>query len=257
MSDPFAGQPEQSKAARLATAINRLLFELTIRCTKDMTEGVRNYYEVGVIGYGATVGPALGGLLSGRHLVTIREIADNPAKVNPRTRKIEDGAGGLVEEKIVLPEWFEPIADNGTPMCEALSEVLSILSPWVSSHPNSSPPIVINITDGEPNPGCNPRTYAEKLQNLATSDGNVLLFNLHISSDPATPIFYPESPSVLPDASAKQLFEMSSNLPPHIYQAAQGEGYNVSPNSRGFVFNADIVEVIKFLDIGTRARGLR
>ncbi|MBW7886468.1 MAG: VWA domain-containing protein, partial [Caldilineaceae bacterium] len=38
---------------------------------------------------------------------------------------------------------------------------------------------------------------------------------------------------------------------------AQQEGYTVSENSRGFVFNADMVSLIKFLDIGTRPSNLR
>src|SRR5579859_850934 len=76
MTDPFGGEPGQSKAARLADAVNRLLYELSIRCTKDQTEGVRNYYDVGVLGYGARVGPALGGSLVDRALIPVREVAD-------------------------------------------------------------------------------------------------------------------------------------------------------------------------------------
>ncbi len=50
---------------------------------------------------------------------------------------------------------------------------------------------------------------------------------------------------------------MSSPLPEHIRSAAEQEGYAISENSRGFVFNADIVSVIRFLDIGTRPSNLR
>ena len=35
MSDSFAGEVGRSKAQALADAINRLLLELTIKCTKD------------------------------------------------------------------------------------------------------------------------------------------------------------------------------------------------------------------------------
>jgi len=35
-------------------------------------------------------------------------------------------------------------------------------------------------------------------------------------------------------------------------QAAQDEGYTLKSNARGFVFNADLVSVIRFLEIGTR-----
>jgi hypothetical protein len=35
------------------------------------------------------------------------------------------------------------------------------------------------------------------------------------------------------------------------------EGINSNLNSRGFVFNADLVSVIRFLDIGTRPANMR
>ena len=38
---------------------------------------------------------------------------------------------------------------------------------------------------------------------------------------------------------------------------AQQEGFEVGDGSRGFVFNADPVSVIQFLDIGTRPANLR
>jgi hypothetical protein len=256
MSDPFGGEPGRSKASRLADAINRLLFELTIRCTKDQTEGVRNYYGIGVIGYGPQVGPALGGILARRDLAVMREVADNPARIDERRRKVEDGAGGLVEEAVRFPIWFDPVAQNGTPMCQALALARTILERWVQGHLNSFPPIVINLTDGEATDG-DPRPPAAALCQLATNDGNVLLFNCHLSSHPAAPVLYPESEVGLPDQYAVQLFQMSSPLPPHIRAAALGEGYAIGPQARGFVFNADIVEVIKFLDIGTRPKELR
>jgi len=256
MADPFGGEVGKSKAERLADAVNRLLYELIIRCTKDQTEGPRPYYDVGVIGYGARVGPALGGMGDQQQLVSIREIADNPARVEERRRKVEDGAGGLVEETVRFPIWFDPVAQDGTPMCEALRLAHSVLKPWVQSHSNSFPPIVINITDGEATDG-DPFQPAEELKRLSTNDGNVLLFNLHLSSHFGAPILYPDSESGLPDKYARKLFQMSSLLPPHIQEASRSEGYSTSAQSRGFVFNADIVEVIKFLDIGTRPKALR
>lgn len=257
MSDPFGGEAGKSKAVRLADAVNRLIYELIIRCTKDQTEGVRNYYDVGVIGYGGHVGPAWSGKLAGRELVPIREVADNAARVETRRRQVEDGAGGLVSETVRFPVWFDAVAENGTPMCEALRYVHRSLSGWVQRNPDSFPPIVINITDGEATDG-DPRGPAQDIHSLATGDGNVLLFNAHLSSQSGAPALYPSDESNLPDQYARLLFQMSSLLPPHIRQTAVAEGYLlIDEQSRGFVFNADIVEVIKFLDIGTRPTNLR
>src|SRR5690606_25638278 len=107
-----------SKAQFLADAINRALDTLVGRCSKD--EGVRRYFEIGVIGYGASVGPALGGALVGRDIVGIDELADNPLRVEERLQKIPDGMGGIVEVTNRFAVWFDPVANNGTPMCQAL-----------------------------------------------------------------------------------------------------------------------------------------
>src|SRR5579872_4177699 len=127
MDDPFgAGEGQRKKADEVADAINRLLQNLVIKCAKS--EGVRDYYHVGVIGYGSKVGPAFGGSLAGRDLVPISEIADNPARVEERTKKVDDGAGGLVDQTVKFPIWFDATARGGTPMCEALTRAQSIRS---------------------------------------------------------------------------------------------------------------------------------
>ena len=183
------------------------------------------------------------------------KIADNPFRIEERTKKVEDGAGGLVDQKIKFPVWFESLADCGTPMREALKLARESLADWLMQHPTSFPPIVINITDGEGD--ADPTNEAEAIKALSSDDGNVLLFNLHISSQRAKPIEFPDSVETLPDEFAKFLFSLSSILPEYMQDFARQEKYSVSERTRGFVFNADIVSVIRFLDIGTRPSNLR
>lgn len=255
MDDPFgAGEPQRKKADGVADAINRLLQNLVIKCAKS--EGVRDYYYAGVIGYGSKVGPAFAGSLAGKELVSISEIAENPARVEERTKKVDDGAGGILDQTVKFPIWFDAVARGGTPMCEALRRAETILSAWVADHPDSFPPIVINITDGESTDG-DPSTAAEAVRRVAGSDGETLLFNVHLSSHGAAPIEFPDSETGLPDKYAELLFRTSSLLPSYMQTAARQEGYSVSDGSRGFVFNADMVSVIRFLDIGTRPSNLR
>ena len=45
---------------------------------------------------------------------------------------------------------------------------------------------------------------------------------------------------------------MSSVLPPKLMLAAKADGFAVNEGARGVVFNADLVAVVRFLDIGTR-----
>jgi hypothetical protein len=249
----------RTKAQGVADAVNRLLQNLVIKCAKS--EGVRDYYEVGVIGYGgdhtaSKVGPAFSGSLVGRELATIGEIANNPARIEERSKKVDDGAGGLIDQKIKFPIWFDPVANGGTPMSQAMSKAQSILADWVSRHPASFPPIVINITDGEWS-GDDPTSAAESIKSLATEDGSVLVFNIHISSNQGTAIEFPDDESRLGDQYAQFLFRLSSILPSYMQSIARQEGLAVSEMSRGFAFNADMVGLIRFIDIGTRPSNLR
>jgi hypothetical protein len=258
MADSFgAGEGGKRKADALADAINRLLQNLVLKCTKSVgDDGIRDYYHVAVIGYGDSVGPAFSGPLAGRDLVRISEVANLPARIEQRAKRVEDGAGGLVDQTVRFPIWFDPRASGGTPMCAAISQAQSLVESWLVQHPDCFPPIVINISDGEPTDG-DPTSLGDKLRAASSIDGNVLLFNVHISSQTAAPIEFADSEAALPDDHARLLFRMSSLLPPHLKDAAKQEGITVSEGTRGFVFNADMVSVIKFLDIGTRPSSLR
>ena len=141
-------------------------------------------------------------------------------------------------------------------MSRALTRAHSVIKNWLDEHPDCFPPIVINITDGEATDG-NPSNLATNLRKLASSDGNVLLFNVHLSSQNAAPIEYPDHEEGLPDKHARLLFGMSSVLPEYMRTIAFQEGIQINERSRGFVFNADIVSAIQFLDIGTRPSNLR
>jgi serine/threonine protein kinase len=249
MAGPFGGQPGRTKAEGVADAINRLLQNLALKCAKS--DGIRDYFHVGVIGYGQQVQPALGGPLAGRRLVPVSTLANNPLRVEQRTRKIDDGAGGLVEQSFKFPVWFEPVAGGKTPMCQALTDAQRVLREFIARVPGCFPPLVINITDGKANDG-DPQPVAAALRELATTDGPVLLFNAHLSSSPGAPVLFPSKEEELADAYARAVFRMSSPLPPRLLDAARSDGFRLTAGARGFVFNADLVSVIRFLDIGTR-----
>jgi hypothetical protein len=249
MLEPFAGQADKQKSEGVADAINRLLQNLILKCAKS--DGIRDYFYAGVIGYGGKVGSALGGSLSGQALVPISAIANNPLRVEQRTRKVDDGAGGILEQKFKFPVWVESKAAGKTPMCEALQLARRYLDVFLGRFPGCYPPLVLNITDGMATDG-DPFPAAKSVQQLTSKDGNVLLFNAHISTKQSLAIEFPSADVNLPDNFAKQLFRMSSKLPPRLFDAARAEKFPVQPEARGFVFNADLVSVIRFLDIGTR-----
>ncbi len=269
MKDPFGVGAGKSKAEGVADAVNRLLQTLALRCAK--AEGIRDYFHVGVIGYGNQVGPVLGQpaggvvrtptVLEGAApapatgpgcLMPMSAVADRPLRVESRVRQVDDGAGGLVSHAIKFPVWFEPVANGATPMCEAIDLAWTVLVDFVNRFPHCFPPMLVNITDGEATDG-NPEQHAISIYDLASTDGRALFLNLHISSLNQQPILFPDTEAGLADDYAQMLFRMSSPLPPLMRREAQKEGHRVTELARGFAFNADLVSVIKFLDIGTRA----
>src|SRR5438128_2640019 len=149
----------------------------------------------------------------------------------------------------------DPFA-GGTPMSSAFKMAAEMVQRWVAEHPKGFPPIVINITDGEATDG-DPVPEAKALCSLGSDDGASLVFNIHLSSASGNPIELPASDEGLPDKFAKQLFEMSSSLTPFMIGRAKELGMPAGDGARGFVFNAQPVQVIQFLDIGTRPANLR
>lgn len=253
MADPFGGDNATRKADFVASTVNHALHDLVIRCTK--TEEVRDYYHVALVGYGRSVGSALGGALSGLAVPPVSAIADNPARIESGYRRVPDGAGGYVEMPVRYPVWVHPHADGGTPMCRALGRVKEILDGWLRAHPRGFPPTVLHLTDGESSDG-DPVEAGKEIMSLGTDDGRVLLFNCHVSSSRTQRVEYPAQESALSDTFARTLFRISSELPDNFLGAAQQLGVNVAQGSRGFVFNADPSSVVQFYEIGTSLTGM-
>ena len=252
MRDPIGGgDVPMQKAEAVADAVNRLLSELSIKCAKE--DGVRDYFHVGVIGYGAAVRPIFDGVLAGRDLVPLSEVAAQPARVEERQR-LNSRGGSAVAVKV--PTWFSPVAFGDTPMCGALDLARRVLSRWLAEHPGSFPPVVVNITDGESTDG-DPTSAAEALRGLTSTDGHVLLFNLHLSSDQSDPVVFPAVDAHLPDDYARLLYRMSSPLPDDMRTAARRHDLTLTDGAHGFAFNADISSIVQFLDVGTQVMDLR
>lgn len=242
----------KSKASFVADVLNKTIYTLVTNCTK--ADGVRNYFDVGVVVYGGNgVGPGLGGALAGGIVHPITDLAKSPLRVEDRTRMDDDGAGGVLERRIKFPVWFDPTSSGGTPMCAGLTEAAQALVAWCDAHPNCYPPTVLHVTDGASTDG-DPDHVASAIRQISTNDGECLLFNIHVSTEQGETIRFPNSDAGLTDSYARALFNMSSILPAHVARLASDKGYNLGTNARGFMFNADPRDIANFFDIGTRPR---
>jgi hypothetical protein len=242
----------KSKADFVADVLNKTIYTVITNCTR--ADGVRNYFDIGVIGYGGNgIGAGLGGALSGSIIHPITDLEKSPLRVEDRTRLDDDGAGGVLERRIKFPVWFDATSSGGTPMCAALTKAAESIAAWCDAHPNCYPPTILHVTDGASTDG-DPETIASALRQLSTTDGECLVFNVHVSTQQGETIQFPNSDSGLADTYAKLLFRMSSVLPTHVAKLATDKGYRLAENARGFMFNADPKDIANFFDIGTRPR---
>ncbi len=261
MKDGIGGSA-RPKADAVSTAVNKLISELIQICEKG-EEKPRHWFDVGMIGYttdangNAAVGSAFGGSLAGQDLVGIPDLFDNPLDIEVRKRKEQqdDGTGNLimVDVEVNFPVWYRVPPDDqrfGTPTRTAFEYARPILEGWIAAHPESFPPLVIHLTDGEPTDG-DPKEAAADLRSLATADGNVLVVNCHISSSKAEGVLFPTYDGQLPDIFAKDLYAMSSEMPDALRITAEVKQVSAPIGCRMMAFNADSVALLKLLSVGT------
>jgi hypothetical protein len=245
-----------SLAEGAARAINKILLELCVKSTKEQGGALRCYFYTSLIGYGFCPGTgsegvevALPGPLAERGIVPLPELADHPIAVR------EEPAVDAVLSSTRVPAWIDPYAGFRTPMCQAIATAGAYLHDWAGAFPYSFPPIVINITDGmvtdSPYEGADVATWAQRLVGIATDDGPALLFNIFLSPDPRAGVWFPPSGTQLPEPGPG-LLSISSPLPQPMIDNARSAHVQVPPGARGFVFNADLAMLVKFLEIGTR-----
>jgi len=242
----------RTKAQFVSDVLNKTLYTLVTNCSK--AEGIRNYFDIGILAYGGSdVKTGFGGKISSGIIHSIGAINDNPLRIEDRTKKVDDGAGGIIEQKTKFPIWFDPTSSGGTPMRAALTRAMEVIAGWCDSHRTSYPPTLLHVTDGQSTDGT-PEDVANGLRQISTDDGPLLLFNLHVTAGSGHEVVFPTSESGLNDEYSRMLFRMSSALPGHLAKFAGDKGYAITDGSRGFIFNGDPKCIVDFFEIGTRPK---
>ena len=244
-------------ADAVARIVNNQINELVLRCIK--TTEVRHYYDIAVIGYGDDASYAWKGTLAGRDFVSPEELKNKPfkkitVKEEKRTRK------GVELKEVEKVQWIEPVAAGKyTRGDKAFIMAKNLLDRWMKEHHDKDcyPPTIINITDGALNGIVNPREVntqlANELKALYTNDGNVLLWNIHITPDSKEQLVFPISKTELNnDKYSEWMFDMSSLLPSR-YNVPIGDLRGDAENTRhvAMATNTDMSTLIQLMDIGT------
>jgi hypothetical protein len=245
------GDGGQTLAEGAAAAVNEVLLDLCLRST--LVPGLmRHFYDVGVIGYGLRpdgggegVELAFGGGLAGRPLVAVPDLRNHPLA----TRVSSAGEGPALRR----PVWVDPVHGHGAPMCRAIAVAGGLASEWASVHPDSFPPVVINVTAGlatdSPYEGASLRAWAKRLTSIATGDGPALLFNAILCQGGETGKLFPASDSGLTEAEC-ELFGVSSVLPEFMIETtASYRKVSIPAGARGFALSAGSLALDKFLAV--------
>lgn len=244
-------------ADAVSRIVNNQINELVLRCIK--TNEVRHYYDIAVICYGDDASYGWKGTLAGRDFVSPEELKNNPfkkitVKEEKRTRK------GVELKEVEKVQWVEPVAAGKyTRAHKAFAMAKDLLDKWMKEHHEKDcyPPTIINITDGAFNGIVNPREVntqlANELKALFTNDGNVLLWNIHVTPDNHEQILLPISKTELnEDKYSEWLYDMSSLLPSR-YNQPIGDLRGDAENTRhvAMATNTDLSTLIQLMDIGT------
>ena len=247
---------EMPMAEAVARIVNHQLNELVLRCIKGSE--TRDYYDIAIIGYGENAYSGWKGELEGRDFVKPSELKEHPykkitTKKETRTRK------GVKVVEIEEVQWIEAEATQGwTRVHLAFEKAKGLLDEWMEKHHDKDcyPPTIINITDGEFNGATKEYVLqqANELKSMFTNNGNVILFNIHISANKAVCVTCPASKDEVSFSSlATTMYEMSSLLPMRYSDRIADLRGDGTPNNRytAMSINADMSTLIQLMDIGT------
>lgn len=244
-----------SLAEAVARIVNNQINELVLRCVK--MGDTRHYYDIAVIGYGEKAYSGWQGELEGRDFVTPEELKNHPytkiiTRKETRTRK------GLQIKEVEQVQWVSA-RHNGswTHVHKAFEKAKTLLDSWLAEHHEHDcyPPTIINVTDGVFNGSTreNLIQQANELKAMFTNDGNVLLWNIHITPDHIEQILLPVSKEeVKADKYSELLYDMSSLLPERYNRPISDlRGDNINERHVAMTTNTDMSTLIQLMDIGT------
>jgi hypothetical protein len=190
MAQRLKGNDNVTLGGAAARLVNATIINLVLRST-DAPGSVRYFFDVGIFGYGydpergmTSVTSILPGYLGELSLCDLPTLAKNPLRVD-----VQEQSGHAI------PVWLDPAHGGRTPMCQVFEKIGSHLAKWAAIHPESSPPVVINISDGlvtdNPYDGTDLEGWLDRLSTIRTAAGVVKVFDIALSSDVDHPVLRP------------------------------------------------------------------
>lgn len=233
----------KTRAEKVVEAVQSAVIDCVNGCISGTN--VKNRFFLTIIGYGGEPTPSV---------TTIKE--DWAKNLIPELQAIKTNGGTFIPAEAL----------GWTPMAEAFDLAKECLENWLEacqekvddgSYLGIPAPVVINITDGEPCDGSSTakdraEAAAKDLLSLCGTDGNVTLFNLHIS-DEGIEIVFPGDKNVLNGCpEGELLFDMSSDMSSDMADAAKERGIEgVCAGSKCMAVNAKGATITTLISFGS------
>jgi len=240
MNEGFAGQADIKKADALADVVNGVVGDFVDRM--NVGGQIRPRLDVMLEGYGGSgTGSLFQGALAGKEIVSISELADNPAA----EIDVDDGEGNMIPR----PVWINPAGSGGTPMKAGFSRLRSTVAKWGRKPAGKHLVLGVHVTDGaftdaDPSP-----ELAELANEVKARGGELLMTNIHLSTSgsPGDAVIFPdEADADKLDEQGKLLFRMSSPVPP-----ALAEKLGTKPGARMMAYNATVEQFARVFEAGS------
>ena len=252
------GSSKRSMAVTVEQAVNHLLYDMALNfCVTDSQsegDGIRDRIHTKIIVYNNedTVEDVLPSDEASFSRATgdsgwVKNYADTHSYPGPFDTSIE------------IPRWLTVIPGGSTPMLAAFKAARESVEEHMISHPGSAPPVILNISDGEPTDCGDPVDWSlledeyRGIVSLGEEGRHPLVCNVHLASqsdqDPA--LFPSKQPSI--GGLESGLWKISSPVPQSIMGMVEDE-YDIAAEDgmRFFVFNSDLVHFHRFLHFSTR-----
>jgi hypothetical protein len=245
-----------SRAQVVADIVNDLFDSLTMKCQRE--GGIRDYFQILVIGYGKDVSVIWEGNLANKDWISVSELKENILNIETTQKPKLTHWGETIMETFNKKTWINACHNGLTPMYAALNLCKDKLEDWARDYQNSFPPMVFNITDGYPTDIKDLsliETICNEIKAINTNDGNALVFNCLITDGVEMVLPSIEAAKEFDDNEYHRiLFNSSSNLPFEMKNIAcqifQDNRF-ILGEIKGVIINSTVNSLTNFLNIGT------
>ena len=247
-----------SKFQAAATILDSVLFQCTTKCASE--DKYKDYVDFVILGYGDNVFSPISKISTSEYPISVNKLDSSYASV-------EEFSENELDETNSPLKWINQDSVGGsTAMKKAFVMAKKIIQDWVEKHPDSYPPVLLNISDGMANDlpldkeDSDVVDYSSLIElcndikKIQTNDGDTVIGNIHLSDRKVTAVKFPGSVDKVldvEDPSAPMLFEMSSTVPAPWLEKAQGFGLKIEQGGKFYIYNSDLDTFISFFKFGT------